>query len=66
MPTKMITLDDKFTLAMTAPDPKKFSSDVEIIHKSGEKEKVTLEVNAPHSFGIWSVYQLSYDDSKGK
>ena len=58
-------LDNHYFLAMTIPEPEKFSSD--IIIKDGEEElPLTLEVNKPYKHRGWKLYQLSYDERMGK
>jgi len=51
---------------MTIPEVKKFSSDIDILTKEGERISATLEVNKPFKYKGWEIYQLSYDDKMGK
>ena len=51
---------------MTIPEVKKFSSDIDILTKEGERISTTLEVNKPFNYKGWEIYQLSYDDKMGK
>ncbi|BDD00304.1 cytochrome c biogenesis protein ResB [Persicobacter psychrovividus] len=62
-----LALDSTHTLAMAPPEPKRFASRVKVF-KKGEQEAVEdlVEVNHPISVGDWKIYQLSYDDSKGR
>ncbi len=58
-------LDNHYFVAMTIPEPEKFSSDIVI--KDGEEElPLTLEVNKPFKHRGWKLYQLSYDERMGK
>lgn len=61
-----ISLDSSFSVGLLQPQPKKYTSDVELFAKDGTIEKVSLEVNKPHKFKGWKIYQLSYDEAKGK
>ncbi len=59
-------LDNQYALAMTAPEAKEFSSMIETIEKNGKTETIKLKVNDPVKIGAWNLYQLSYDEEKGK
>ncbi len=61
-----LNLDEQYSLVMTAPEPKKFSSEVSIYHKDEQPKEATLEVNKPVSLAGWDIYQLSYDAAFGK
>ncbi|MDO9038914.1 MAG: cytochrome c biogenesis protein ResB, partial [Lutibacter sp.] len=61
-----LKIDEKFSLVMTIPETKKFSSDIDILTQEGERISTVLEVNKPFSFGGYKIYQLSYDDKMGK
>lgn len=47
-------------------EPRRFSSDVVIYTESGKKQEKTIEVNKPADIENWKIYQLSYDESKGR
>ena len=58
-------MDNHYFLAMTIPEPEKYSSDIVI--EDGEQElPLTLEVNKPYKYKGWKLYQLSYDERMGK
>lgn len=61
-----LTIDENFSLVMTVPEVKKFSSVVTIFTPDGEKINTTLEVNKPITVNSWKIYQLSYDEKMGK
>lgn len=65
-PHESLKLDDNFSLVMTVPEPKRFSSDVTFITPDGKKRDEVLEVNKPVSVNGWKIYQLSYDDKMGR
>jgi hypothetical protein len=62
----VLTLDSVYLLAMTLPEPKKFSSKIEVIVKEEKSKEVLLEVNKPYAVGGWKLYQTGYDKEKGK
>ncbi|GAA4832308.1 cytochrome c biogenesis protein ResB [Algivirga pacifica] len=61
-----LPLTDEFSLIMTLPEAKKFSSEVEVFTYKGEKSQAVLEVNKPLEVEGWKVYQLSYDSNRGR
>jgi hypothetical protein len=52
-------------LTLTQPEPKKFSSKL-IVYDELTVDTVNLEVNKPYSVRGWDIYQVGYDESKGK
>jgi ResB-like family len=62
----IIGLEDKYFLLMTNPDPKKFSSTIEIVSKNGKKLIEQIRVNKPLSISGWKLYQMSYDLKMGR
>ncbi len=60
-----IQIDD-YIIAMTIPQPKKFSSKVKIIHSSGKTEVHTIAVNYPIEVSGWKLYQIGYDENMGR
>lgn len=65
-PHESLKLNDNFSLVMTVPEPKRFSSDVTFITPDGKKRDEVLEVNKPVTVNGWKIYQLSYDDKMGR
>lgn len=61
-----VFLDRKYALALTEPEAREFSSLLEIVEKSGQSDTVRLIVNDPVKVGAWQLYQLSYDETRGK
>lgn len=59
-------LDSVYLLAMTLPEPKKFSSKIEILVHKDIKKNILLEVNKPFAVAGWKLYQTGYDKEKGK
>ena len=66
MKSKMIMLNKEYSIALLRPEPKKYSSIVEVFSKDGKKEKATIMVNKPYKIKGWKVYQISYDSEKGR
>ncbi|MDP3313908.1 cytochrome c biogenesis protein ResB [Lutibacter sp.] len=65
-PYKALKINEEFSMVMTIPEIKKFSSEVDILTQEGERISTVLEVNKPFSYGGYKIYQLSYDDKMGK
>ena len=65
-PYESLKISEAYSMVMTIPEAKKFSSDIDILTKDGERIKTTLEVNKAFNFNGWKIYQLSYDDKMGK
>jgi hypothetical protein len=61
-----LKIDSNFFVAMTLPDPKKFSSKILVTDSKGVKETVQLEVNKPYKVDGWKLYQIGYDKEMGK
>ncbi len=64
-PHESLKIDDRFSLLMTVPEPKRFSSDVIIFTPDGAKQEQSLEVNKSFTVNGWKIYQLSYDETMG-
>lgn len=65
-PYKALRLDDKVSLVMPEREPRRFASDVTVYTESGKEERATIEVNKPMEIEGWKIYQLSYDETKGR
>ncbi len=61
-----IYLQEDIILALTLPEVKKYRSQVIVSENNEVKDTVTIEVNKPFTIKGWKVYQLSYDENKGK
>ena len=53
-------------LALTPPEPQKFCSKLIVYKDSLSFDTVTLEVNKPYTVKGWKIYQVGYDENKGK
>lgn len=58
-----VTPDTLIGLSMA--QPKRFHSKV-VVSQNNVNDTVTIEVNKPYTVQGWTIYQLSYDQSKGK
>lgn len=65
-PYVSLPLNAEISLVMPEREPKRFASEVTVYTKKGEKTEALIEVNKPLSIGGWKIYQLSYDEAKGK
>ncbi|MFI3296496.1 MAG: cytochrome c biogenesis protein ResB [bacterium] len=57
--------NEQYRMVMSEPDPKRFSSDVEVYTKDGLDISATIEVNKPLKVGSWIIYQYGYDSRAG-
>ena len=64
-PHESLKINDEFSLLMTVPEAKKFSSDVRIFTPDGKQRDEVLEVNKSFTVNGWKIYQLSYDEKMG-
>src|SRR5574344_1155694 len=65
-PDKAMRLNEKVSLVMPEPEPKRFYSDVTVYTESGKTIREVIEVNKPVQVDGWKIYQLGYDESKGR
>ncbi len=65
-PYESLKISEDYSIVMTIPEVKKFSSDIDILTQEGERISTVLEVNKPFKHKGWKIYQLSYDDKMGK
>ena len=61
-----LALDDNTSLVMTVPEPRKFTSNVEVFTQSGKHSSSIIEVNKPISMDHWTIYQYGYDNNAGR
>ena len=65
-PYKAIRLDSLTSLVMPEREPRRFASEVKIYTQEGTITEGTIEVNRPMEIEGWKIYQLSYDETKGR
>ena len=51
---------------MPEREPQRFASEVKIYTQEGTITGGTIEVNRPMEIEGWKIYQLSYDETKGR
>jgi hypothetical protein len=61
-----LDLTGSHLLILTEPEPKRFESMVVCKDQNEIYDTVMLEVNKPHRFRGWKLYQSSYDSNLGK
>lgn len=62
----VLNLDTTYCVAMMRPEPKRFTSDIQVYRKDKEVVRTQLEVNKPYRTGAWMIYQHSYDEMSGR
>lgn len=65
-PYKALRLSPQVSLIMPDREPKRFASAVSVYTEGGKHEEATIEVNRPYEIEGWKIYQLSYDEEKGR
>lgn len=65
-PYKALRLDSLTSLVMPEREPQRFASEVKVYTQAGTMMDSTIEVNRPLELEGWKIYQLSYDESKGR
>ena len=62
-----ITIELKEFIMETYDDgsPRRFASDIQILTKTGQEIKATVEVNKPVEVDGWKIYQYGYDTQMG-
>lgn len=66
IPFRSLKLTDEVSLVMAEPEPKQYYSDVTVYAPDGEVKSGTIAVNSPMKFKGWWIYQLNYDQEKGR
>mgnify|MGYP002650824887 CR=1 FL=1 len=65
-PYKALCLDSQTSLIMPEREPQRFASTVKVYTEDGKQVEDTIAVNHPLNVAGWNIYQLSYDDTKGR
>lgn len=66
-PYRPLRIDKETSLVMPECEPKRFTSNVNVYTEKGQQLKdVEIEVNKPLEVEGWKIYQLSYDETKGR
>lgn len=65
-PYQALRIDSMSSIVMPVREPRRFASDVTIYTESGKRIHTVIEVNKPASVEGWKIYQLGYDETKGR
>lgn len=65
-PYKALKLDEQTSVVMPDREPRRFASEVIAYTDGGLRKHGTIEVNRPLDVGGWKIYQLSYDETRGR
>lgn len=65
-PQSVVYINKDVALVMPMQEVKKYSSHVQVFTEDGQSTSAVIEVNKPLRIASWIIYQLSYDQSKGK
>ncbi len=63
---EFLWLSPSSVLAMTVPSARRYASYVKVYSPNAEAYNLTIEVNKAPEIEGWRVYQVSYDETKGK
>ena len=66
LPYAVLPLEDNLSVVMPAPEPKQYFSETAYYLQSGEKGEARISVNSPLIIRDWYIYQLNYDQEKGR
>ncbi|NLZ95885.1 MAG: hypothetical protein GX921_08690 [Bacteroidales bacterium] len=65
-PHSVVYINDEVGVVMPMQEVKKYTSHVQVFTEEGDSKSAVIEVNKPLRMANWTIYQLSYDESKGK
>ncbi len=65
-PHSVVYINKDVAVVMPMQEVKKYTSHVQVFTENGENKEAAIEVNKPLRIANWIIYQLSYDESKGK
>lgn len=65
-PYHPLRLDDSVSIVMPEREARRFASNISVYTKQGERFEGVVEVNKPLEVHGWKIYQLSYDETKGR
>ncbi len=65
-PYQSLKLDSTVSLVMPVREPEAFLSDVTVYTEQGGRYDGKIAVNKPMRVEGWKIYQLSYDETKGR
>ena len=60
-----LRLPDGCEIVMPAREPKRYLSLIEVADQDSKKD-LEIEVNSPATIGAWKIYQVGYDNERGR
>lgn len=66
VPPALLRIDRDHSIAMTQLRPEKYSSEIRVYRSMDDFEDIYIEVNKPATVNGWKVYQLGYDERRGR
>ena len=65
-PHSVVYINKDIAVAIPMQEVKKYTSHVHVFTEKGDSKEAVIEVNKPLTVDSWKIYQLSYDQSRGK
>lgn len=65
-PYKAMRLNETMSLIMPEREPRRYASEVTLYTEAGKTIEAVIEVNKPYKIEGWKIYQVSYDENKGR
>ena len=65
-PHSVVYINEKVGVVMPMQEVRRYTSHVNVFTEQGDAKSAVIEVNKPLRVANWTIYQLSYDESKGK
>ncbi len=65
-PYRALKLNDDISVVMPEREPKRYASDINVYSQDGKTINTVIEVNKPLKINGWKIYQVSYDEQKGR
>lgn len=65
-PHSVVYINEKVGVVMPMQEVRRYTSHVQVFTEDGDSKSAVIEVNKPLRIASWTIYQLSYDESKGK
>jgi hypothetical protein len=63
---EFLMLNDEYSVAMTIPLAKKYSSEIRVFNNVEDFTDIVVEVNKPKKIHGWNIYQSGYNEKMGK
>ncbi len=63
---QFLQLDERCSLAMTIPEPRKYNSLIDVYYGNEIHDTISLVVNKPVNIKGWILYQVGYNNRMGK